>query len=60
MIGTPEEVIERLRHYEALGVTEFSIWSDNSLSHEEKKLSLELFIEHVVPAFQEAPATAAR
>ena len=43
MIGTPEEVIERLRHYEALGVTEFSLWSDNSLTHEEKKRSLELF-----------------
>ena len=60
MIGTPDEVIERLRHYEALGVTEFSFWADNSLTHEEKKRSLELFIEHVVPAFQEQPATAAR
>ena len=36
MIGTPDEVIERLRHYEALGVDEFSFWSDNSLTHEEK------------------------
>ncbi|WP_353987729.1 LLM class flavin-dependent oxidoreductase [Ruicaihuangia caeni] len=52
MIGTPAEVIERLKHYEALGVTEFSFWSDNSLTHEQKKRSLELFIEHVVPAFQ--------
>jgi alkanesulfonate monooxygenase SsuD/methylene tetrahydromethanopterin reductase-like flavin-dependent oxidoreductase (luciferase family) len=60
MIGTPEEVIERLRHYEALGVTEFSLWSDNSLTHEEKKRSLELFIEHVVPAFQEQPVAAVR
>lgn len=53
MIGTPDEVIERLRHYEALGVDEFSLWADNSLTHAEKKRSLELFIEHVVPAFQE-------
>lgn len=53
MIGTPDEVIERLRHYEELGVTEFSFWSDNSLSHDEKKRSLQLFIEHVVPAFAE-------
>ena len=60
MIGTPDEVIERLRHYEALGVTEFSVWSDNSLTHEEKKRSLELFIEHVVPAFQDQPAAVAR
>lgn len=52
MIGTPDEVIARLREYESLGVDEFSFWSDNSLSHEQKKRSLELFIEHVVPAFQ--------
>lgn len=51
VIGTPSEVIERLKHYEELGVSEFSLWSDNSLSHEMKKRSLELFIEHVVPAF---------
>ncbi|PPG40530.1 LLM class flavin-dependent oxidoreductase [Pseudoclavibacter sp. RFBA6] len=51
MIGTPEEVITRLREYEALGVDEFSFWSDNSLSHEQKKRSLELFIEQVVPEF---------
>lgn len=55
VIGTPEEVIDRLRGYEELGIDEFSLWSDNSLSHEEKKRSLELFIEHVVPAFAKAP-----
>lgn len=52
MIGTPDEVIERLRHYEALGVTEYSFWSDMPISHEEKKRSLELFIEQVMPAFE--------
>lgn len=51
MIGTPAEVVERLRNYEALGVTEYSFWGDNSLSHEEKKRSLQLFIDEVVPAF---------
>ncbi len=51
MIGTPAEVIERLRAYEQLGVSEYSFWSDNSLSHEEKKRSLQLFIDEVVPAF---------
>ena len=45
MIGTPDEVIERLRYYEELGVDEFSFWCDNSLPHEEKKKSLELFIK---------------
>jgi len=52
MIGTPAEVIERIRHYADLGVDEFSFWIDNGMSHEEKKKSLQLFIDHVVPAFQ--------
>lgn len=52
MIGTPDEVIARLRHYQDLGVDEFSFWSDNSLPHEEKRKSLELFIKEVIPAFQ--------
>lgn len=52
MIGTPDEVIERLHHYAALGVTEYSFWSDNTLSHEQKKRSLELFIADVMPAFR--------
>ncbi len=51
MIGTPDEVVERLRGYEALGVDEYSYWIDNSMSHEEKKASLTRFIENVVPAF---------
>ncbi|MDR6236622.1 LLM class flavin-dependent oxidoreductase [Pseudomonas oryzihabitans] len=51
MIGTPEEVIARLRHYEELGVDEFSFWCDNSLPFAEKKKSLQLFIDQVAPAF---------
>ena len=45
-------MIERIRHYQDLGVDEFSFWCDNSLPHEEKHKSLALFIEHVVPAFR--------
>ncbi|MEU1575096.1 acetoacetate decarboxylase family protein [Streptomyces collinus] len=52
MIGTPAEVIERLRAYEELGVDEYSFWIDTSMSHEEKRKSLELFVKEVVPAFQ--------
>jgi alkanesulfonate monooxygenase SsuD/methylene tetrahydromethanopterin reductase-like flavin-dependent oxidoreductase (luciferase family) len=52
MIGTPDQVIERLRAYQQLGIDEFSFWCDNSLSHEEKRRSLELFIKEVIPAFQ--------
>jgi alkanesulfonate monooxygenase SsuD/methylene tetrahydromethanopterin reductase-like flavin-dependent oxidoreductase (luciferase family) len=52
MIGTPEEVIARIKYYQELGVDEFSFWCDNSLPHAEKKKSLELFIKHVMPAFE--------
>ncbi|MGW5147288.1 LLM class flavin-dependent oxidoreductase [Rhodococcus koreensis] len=52
MIGTPEEVVDRLRYYQELGIDEFSFWADNTLSHEEKRKSLELFIKEVVPAFR--------
>ncbi|WP_301153682.1 LLM class flavin-dependent oxidoreductase [Metapseudomonas otitidis] len=52
MIGTPEEIISRIRYYQELGVDEFSFWCDNSLPHAEKKKSLDLFIKHVVPAFR--------
>ncbi|MGW5867284.1 LLM class flavin-dependent oxidoreductase [Streptomyces sp. NPDC055239] len=52
MIGTPEEVVERLRAYEELGIDEYSFWIDTGLSHEEKRKSLELFIKEVMPAFQ--------
>lgn len=52
MIGTPTEIIARIKHYQELGVDEFSFWADNSLPHSEKKKSLELFINEVVPAFR--------
>lgn len=51
MIGTPDEVIERVRAYERLGIDEYGFWSDNSLTFEQKKRSLELFISEVVPHF---------
>lgn len=52
MIGTPEEVIARLKTYEEMGIHEFGYWVDNSMTHDEKRASLKLFIDHVVPAFQ--------
>ncbi len=51
MIGTPDEVVERLRRYEELGIDEYGFWIDNGLPHEEKRRSLELFIKEVAPAF---------
>ncbi|MBB4086904.1 LLM class flavin-dependent oxidoreductase [Sphingomonas carotinifaciens] len=51
MVGKPEDIVARLKSYEAMGVDEYSIWVDNSLSYEEKRRSIQLFIDHVMPAF---------
>lgn len=58
VIGTPAEVVARLRRYEALGYDQFSLWIDSGMSFERKKASLMRFIEHVMPCFQKAPANA--
>ena len=50
--GTPAEVIERLKAYEALGYDEFSLWIDSGMTTERKKQSLRRFIDHVLPAFR--------
>lgn len=51
MIGTPDEITDRLRSYEDMGYDEYAYWIDNSMSFEEKKSSLQLFIDQVVPNF---------
>jgi alkanesulfonate monooxygenase SsuD/methylene tetrahydromethanopterin reductase-like flavin-dependent oxidoreductase (luciferase family) len=51
IIGQPDEVIARLKGYEALGYDQYSVWIDSGLSHERKKKSLELFVREVMPAF---------
>lgn len=51
VIGTPDQVTARLKAYEALGYDQYSFWIDTGMSFERKKRSLELFIDHVVPAF---------
>lgn len=50
--GTPAEVIERLKKYEAMGYDEFSLWIDSGMSTERKIQSLRRFIDHVIPAFR--------
>lgn len=50
-IGTADTVIEKLKHYEALGYDEFSFWIDSSMSHKDKCASLRRFITEVMPAF---------
>jgi alkanesulfonate monooxygenase SsuD/methylene tetrahydromethanopterin reductase-like flavin-dependent oxidoreductase (luciferase family) len=52
-LGTADEVIARLKRYEALGYDEYSLWIDTGMSFERKKASLERFIADVMPAFED-------
>jgi alkanesulfonate monooxygenase SsuD/methylene tetrahydromethanopterin reductase-like flavin-dependent oxidoreductase (luciferase family) len=52
MFGTPDEVIAKLKLYDALGVDEFTYYASLGLGLKEQKRSLELFCEHVIPAFR--------
>jgi alkanesulfonate monooxygenase SsuD/methylene tetrahydromethanopterin reductase-like flavin-dependent oxidoreductase (luciferase family) len=51
MFGTPDEVIAKLRLYEALGVDEFIYYASLGLGLAEQKRSMELFCNEVIPAF---------
>ncbi len=51
MFGTPAEVIDKLKRYEALGVDEFIYYASMGLGHREQKRSMELFCSEVIPAF---------
>lgn len=51
MIGTAQEVIDRLRYFEDLGYDEYSLWIDSGMAYEQKRASLQRFIEDVMPAF---------
>ena len=50
-IGTADEVIARLKNYEALGYDEYALWLDSGMTFERKKASLMRFIDQVVPEF---------
>jgi alkanesulfonate monooxygenase SsuD/methylene tetrahydromethanopterin reductase-like flavin-dependent oxidoreductase (luciferase family) len=52
VIGTPDDVVARLKSYQALGYDQFSLWIDSGMSFERKKASLTRFIEQVMPHFQ--------
>lgn len=52
-VGTPDEVIQRLKKYQAMGYDEFSLWIDTGMPFARKKGSLERFIGEVMPAFAE-------
>ncbi|KKW68049.1 monooxygenase [Lampropedia cohaerens] len=51
VIGEPQEVIDRLKAYEAMGYDEYSFWIDTGMSFERKKASLLRMINEVMPAF---------
>jgi flavin-dependent trigonelline monooxygenase, oxygenase component len=51
MFGTPEQVIAKLKLYQALGVDEFIYYASLGLGHAEQKRSMELFCKDVIPAF---------
>lgn len=56
ILGTPEQVIAKLKDYEALGVDYFCYNASYGLPMAAQKDSLALFIDEVVPAFHEPPA----
>lgn len=58
MFGTPDQVIRKLKRYEALGVDYFNYSASFGMPHAEQKASLKLFIDEVMPAFAgSAPRT---
>ena len=53
MFGSPEQVTEKLRAYEALGVDAFIYYASMGMDMDQQKRSLQLFIDHVMPEFAE-------
>jgi hypothetical protein len=51
MFGTPNEVIKKLKKYEALGVDGFLYYASMGLDIENQKRSMKLFIDEVMPEF---------
>jgi alkanesulfonate monooxygenase SsuD/methylene tetrahydromethanopterin reductase-like flavin-dependent oxidoreductase (luciferase family) len=51
VFGTPEQVVARLRDYEAVGVDQFCYGASFGLPHDFAVRSLELFITEVMPDF---------
>ncbi len=51
MLGSPPEVIQKLKQLERAGVDEFVYLASMGLGHQEQKQSLALFCNEVMPAF---------
>jgi alkanesulfonate monooxygenase SsuD/methylene tetrahydromethanopterin reductase-like flavin-dependent oxidoreductase (luciferase family) len=52
MFGTPDEVVAKLKPYQAMGVDDFIYYASMGYGLAEQKRSLELFCKHVIPAFR--------
>jgi alkanesulfonate monooxygenase SsuD/methylene tetrahydromethanopterin reductase-like flavin-dependent oxidoreductase (luciferase family) len=51
LFGSPDEVIEKLKRYEALGVDSFIYYASMGMPIHEQIKSMELFCDKVMPAF---------
>ena len=58
MFGTPDQVVERIRHYERLGVDHYCYGASFGLPHDVALRSLALFGRQVMPHFTATPAPA--
>lgn len=56
MFGTPDEVVAKLKLYQALGVDQFCYGASFGLPYEVELKSLELFITRVMPHFTDHPS----
>ncbi len=52
MFGTPEEIVAKLKRYEALGVDNFIYYASYGLPMERQRESMKLFVSEVMPAFR--------
>jgi alkanesulfonate monooxygenase SsuD/methylene tetrahydromethanopterin reductase-like flavin-dependent oxidoreductase (luciferase family) len=55
LCGTPDEVCEQLKAYEATGVDQVVFGFPNDLAHEEALECIELFGTRVIPEFDRDP-----
>ena len=51
LVGRPDEIVARLKKYEAMGVDQFCLNMDSGLDGAAKRRSLDLFVREILPAF---------
>jgi|UPI00055DC05B flavin-dependent trigonelline monooxygenase, oxygenase component len=56
MLGSPDQVIEKLERYKAAGVDQFIYGASFFVPHQNARRSLELFCDKVIPHFQKQEA----